>query len=173
MPSHLLAHDRGRDERQALDGGGHVAKRVELSVRRCDLGGLSDERDARLGEDLAELSQRQSDAEARDRLELVERAARMPEPATRDHGDVDAAGRHQWRDDETRLVADASRRVLVDLGAGQVGEVEDLPRPHHGFGEGDGLAIRHAAEVDGHGEGRRLVLGDLAGRVAPDEEADL
>ena len=39
----LLAHDRRADERNALDGPGDVAQRVELAIRRGDLGGLADQ----------------------------------------------------------------------------------------------------------------------------------
>ena len=52
---HLLAHDRGRDEGQALDGGGHVAQRVELAVGGGDLRGLADEAQAAVAEDRAQL----------------------------------------------------------------------------------------------------------------------
>ena len=43
----LLAQDRGADQRQALDGRGHVAQRVQRAVGRGDLVGLADQRAAR------------------------------------------------------------------------------------------------------------------------------
>ena len=45
---HLLAHDRGGDERQALDRGRDVAQRVELAVGGGDLGRLADQAEAAL-----------------------------------------------------------------------------------------------------------------------------
>ena len=77
---------------------------------------------------VAELGEGEADAEAGDGLELVQRSAGVAEAAARDHGHVDAAGRGQRSEDQRRLVAHAARGVLVDLGAGQVGEVEHLAR---------------------------------------------
>ena len=51
---HFLAHDRGADQEGALDGGGHVAQRVELLVGRRDFGRLSDQRAAARFEHAAE-----------------------------------------------------------------------------------------------------------------------
>ncbi len=73
----LLAHDRRADERDALDGAGHVAQRVQLLVGRRDLRGLADHRAADASERRLHLLERQVDAKAGDRLELVERAAGM------------------------------------------------------------------------------------------------
>ena len=84
----------------------------------------------------AELGQGEVDPEAGDRLELVEGAAGVAQAAAGDHRHVDAAGRGQRREHEAGLVADAARRVLVDLGAGELGEVEHLAGAHHRLGEG-------------------------------------
>ena len=61
-----------------------------------------------------ELVGRQLDAEARDRLELVQRAAGVPEPAAAHLPERHAARRDDRPDGDRRLVADASGRVLVD-----------------------------------------------------------
>ena len=54
-------------------------------------------------------------AEARDGLELVERAARVAEAAARHHRDRHAARGDERREAERDLVAHAAGRVLVDL----------------------------------------------------------
>ena len=59
-------------------------------------------------------SSRQLDAEARDRLELVERPARVPEPAAAHLPERHAARGDDRPDGDRRLVADAAGRVLVD-----------------------------------------------------------
>jgi hypothetical protein len=79
----LLAHDRARDERDGLDGAGDVTQRVELLVggRQARAGGADDRTD------LLELAQHLLVAHrrlpTRDRLQLVEGAAGVPEPASR------------------------------------------------------------------------------------------
>ena len=59
-------------------------------------------------------SRLEADPEARDRLELVERPARVREPAARHLGHRHVAGRNERRERDRRLVADAAGRVLVD-----------------------------------------------------------
>ena len=79
----LLAHDRGRDQRDRLDRAGHVAQRVELLVRRGQpgAGGADDGADVlELGEHLL-VGQRRPPA--RDRLELVQRAAGVAQARAR------------------------------------------------------------------------------------------
>src|SRR5262249_20645862 len=93
--------------------------------------------------------------------------------AARDQRHEGPGGGGGGREDEARLVADPAGRVLVDARTRQVGEVEDLSRAHHRLGEGHRLFRGHAPEVDGHGEGGGLVVGDGAPRVALDEEGDL
>jgi hypothetical protein len=81
----LLAHDARRDERDGLDGPGDVAQRVHLAVGRGDLRGLADERAAEALELARGGGEREVGAEARDALELVERAAGVAEAAARHH----------------------------------------------------------------------------------------
>ena len=61
------------------------------------------------------------DVVARDRLELVERAARVPEPAPGDHRHGRAARGDDRREQQAHLVAHAAGRVLVEHRAGQAG----------------------------------------------------
>ena len=71
----LLGQDRRRDERDAFDRRGHVPERVEFFVGRRDFLALADDRAADVRQDLLEAGERKAHIEARDRLELVERAA--------------------------------------------------------------------------------------------------
>jgi hypothetical protein len=170
---HLLAHDRAGDQRQALDRAGHVAQRVELAVGRRDLGRLPDHAEPALLDHAPELGERQVHAKTGDRLQLVERAAGVAEPAPGDHRHVDAARGRERREDQAGLVAHASRRVLVGLGPVEVVPAQHLAGAHHRLGQRLDLGVAHALEEDRHRERRRLVVGDLAARVAGDEELDL
>ena len=125
----LLRHDRGRDQRQDVDGRGHVAEPVELLVGRDEIVGLADDRQPDLLHLRDELVDGEVDAEARDRLELVERAAGVAEPAAAHLPERDAAGGDDRADRDRRLVAHAAGRVLVDdLSAERGAEVERVAR---------------------------------------------
>ena len=141
----LLAQDRGADQRQALDGRGHVAQRVERAVRRGHLVGLADERTSEIRDLRAELVEREAGPEAADAFELVERAAGVSEPAARHHRHRHTEGSDDGRDDQRGLVADAARAVLVDLDALDRGQVDTHPGLHHRIGQPGRLLGRHAA----------------------------
>ena len=170
----LLRHDRRGDQRDLVDGGGDVAQAVEGEVGRDELGGLADDREADLAHLGDQLLGRQVDPEAGDRLELVERAAGVPEAAAAHLPERDAAGGDDRADRERGLVAHPARRVLVDHLAPERGaEVDRLAASDHRVGQREGLAGREPAEVDGHAEGGHLVVGNVAARVAEDEVGDL
>ena len=104
---------------------GDVAEPVELLVRRHEVVGLADDRQPDLLHLLDEAVDGEVDAEAGDRLELVERAAGVAEAAAAHLPDRDAAGGDDRADRDRRLVADAAGRVLVDdLPAERPAEVE-------------------------------------------------
>ena len=80
---HLLGHDARRDQPVALDGAGHVAQRVQQPVGGHDALALADDGDADALELAQEVALRQLHAEAGDGLELVQRAAGVPEARAR------------------------------------------------------------------------------------------
>ena len=84
---------------------------------------------------------------ARDRVELVERAAGVAEAAAGDHRHRAAAGRDDRREQQADLVADAAGRVLVEHRAGR-GPASDQsstsPESRHRAGQRDALVRRHA-----------------------------
>ena len=170
----LLRHDRGRDQRQDVHRRGHVSERVELLVRRDEVIGLADDREAdrlHLGDELVD---GELDVEAGDRLELVERPAGVAETPPAHLSHRHAAGGDDRADGDRRLVADAAGRVLVDdLPSERCAEVERAAAPDHRVGERVRLGGGHALEVDGHAERGQLVVGDLAAGVAEDQLRDL
>ena len=133
--------------------------------------GLTDQRAADSREGATELVQRQADAEAGNRLELVERAAGVAEAAAGHHRHDDAARGDERRQDQRRLVADAAGAVLVDLDARNAETGRRAARAHHRVGQPGGLLRRHAAEDDRHQQGRGLVIGHGAVGHAGDERS--
>ncbi len=122
----LLAHDRAGDQRDRLDRAGDVAQRVELLVGRGQVvAGRADHRAdvAQHGEHLL-VGQRRPPAG--DRLELVERAAGVAQPAAGQLRHGDAAGGDQRRERQRDLVADAAGGVLVGGRPAERGEVHPL-----------------------------------------------
>ena len=71
----LLRHDARRDQRVVVHGRGHVAQRVQLLVGRDEVRARADDRHPGVADLRHELVGRELDAEARNRLELVERPA--------------------------------------------------------------------------------------------------
>ena len=137
----LLRHDARRDQRDLVDRRRHVAQRVEHLVGGDEVAGLADDREPDLAHLGDELLRRQLDAEARDRLELVERPAGVPEPAAAHLPERHAARGHDRADRERRLVADAAGRVLVDdLAPERRAEVDRLAAAHHRVGQRERLA---------------------------------
>ena len=118
---------------------GHVAERIQLLVGRGEAVALADDRHARPSRSCSIISSgRELDAEARDRLELVERPAGVPEPAAAHLPERHAARGHDRADGDRRLVADAAGRVLVDhLAAERAADVERVARADHRVGQGD------------------------------------
>ena len=97
----------------------------------------------------------------------------MAKSAAADHGHGHAGSGDEGSDDKRCLVAHAASRVLVNLGAGQVREIDDFAGIQHRGGECAQFAAGHAADDHGHQPGRYLVVGDLVARVRLDEELDL
>ena len=110
----LLRHDRGGDQRDLVDRRRDVAQAVEQLVGRNQVAGLPDDRQPDLAHLRDELVDCQLRAITGDRLELVERAARVAEAAPAHLPERHPARRHDRADRERRLVADSSGRMLVD-----------------------------------------------------------
>ena len=171
----LLAHDRRRDQRNALDRAGDVAQGVQPPVGRGDLGGLADQRAA----DRLPRPRRNSSSDSAVRKPGIDSSLSSvppvwPRPRPDIIGTDGAARDRQRREDQRRLVADAAGAVLVDR------ECRDWPSKldadagsHHRVGELRGLLGRHAAQHDGHQQRGGLVVGNGAVGDARDEIFDL
>src|SRR5262249_19826963 len=72
-----------------------------------------------------------------------------------------------------RLVADATRTVLVDLDPRDIGEIYANAGIHHRIGEPGGLFGGHAAKKNRHQQHGRLILRKGSSGDAIDEESDL
>ena len=128
----LLRHDRGGDQRELVDGRRDVAQPVQELVGRHEVAGLADDRQTDVPDLRDELVEAELGAVARDRLELVERAAGVTEAAAAHLPERDTARRDDRADRQRRLVADAARRVLVDdLAAERGAEIDRLAAADH------------------------------------------
>ncbi len=110
---------------------------------------------------------------AGDRIELVERAAGVAEAAAGDHRHDAAAGGDDRREHQRDVVADAAGRMLVDDRPLGVRPGEHVAGIAHRQRQRDALVHAHAAEEDGHGEGRHLPFADAAVGQPLDQEGDL
>ena len=169
----LLGHDARGDQGHVVHGRRHVAERVEPLVGGHEVAGLADDRHADLAHLPDELVLAELDPKPGDRLELVERAARVAEPAAAHLGEGHAAGRDDGADHERRLVAHAAGRVLVDDAAAEPREVDRVAASHHRIRERVRLGRGEAAEEDRHAERGHLVVGHLVPHVGEDELAQL
>ena len=112
-------------------------------------------------------------APAGDRLQLVERAAGVPEPAPGQLRHRRAARRDERRERQGDLVADAAGGVLVDQRSPDVAEREHLAGVDHRLGPAARLGRVHPVQEDRHGQGGHLLVGDVAAGVRGDHPVDL
>ncbi len=172
--SDLLGHDARRDQRDAVDGRRHVPERVQLLVRRDEVRGLTDDRHADVSNLRDELVQAQLDAEARNRLELVQRAAGVTEPASAHLPERNAARGDDRPDGDRRLVPDAPGRVLVDDASPELRRhVDGLAAADERLRHRERLGACQSTEHDRHAESGHLVIGDVPACVAEDQVAEL
>ena len=169
----LLAHDRGRDQRDRVDRRRHIAQRVEFLVRRREVARLPDDGHAAFVHDGEEFFPRNCRLIAGDGLQFVHGTARVSETAAAHLCDAPTAGGDDRGADERRLVADAAGGVLVHLFAGNRREVDAVARVRHCNRQLRRLLRRHAAVPDCHQHGGHLVVGNLARDIAFDHPAQL
>ena len=121
-----------------------------------------------------DLAGRQVRPQPRDRLELVERSARVAEPAARQLGDRQPERRRERRERQRHAVGHPAGRVLVDRRAarsprsGSVSPESTIARVRASVSSSSSpdaeAAMRNAAAS---------VVGDLAARRSPDERPEL
>jgi len=110
-------------------------------------------------------------ADARDRLELVERSAGVAERATREFRDRNAAGGDERDRDQRDRVADAARGMFVDdprAAFAQAGIGQHVAGTHHRLGQGCDLGEIHPADRHGHRQRRYRGIVNCPPNVALD-----
>ena len=156
----LLAHDRRRDQRDALDRAGHVAQRVELLVRGRDLGGLADEAAADLREHRAGTRR----ATGRCGSPGSIRACRACRRCGRARGPTSSARPRRTRRRAARGSATSCRRrrrCCACRPSRRECATRSTRTPDRTIASVSerGLLRRHAPQHDGHQQGRRLIVG--------------
>ena len=151
-----------------------VASRIAYSRRSAgrEVRGLADDRAAGPADDAAQLLDPGRRVVARHGVELVQRPARVAEPAAGDHRHGAAAGGDDRREHQRDLVADAAGGVLVEHGRGR-GPSDHGARVAHRLGQRDPLAGVHPAQEQRHRQRADLRVGQPAVRDPVDEEGDL
>ena len=132
--SDLLRHDRTGNQRNAFHRRRRIAQRVQLAVRGRDLRRLANKRQTGFPQLRFEFLNRQTGAETGNRFQLVQRATGMPQRAARDHWHNHAGRRSQRSRNQTRLVAYATRGVLVHLRARDVRKIDGDAAGDHRVG---------------------------------------
>ena len=171
--SELLRHHRCGDQPGSRHGAGHVAQRVEQPICGHEPIGLGDHGAADAHHLVDQLAGREPDPKAGNRLELVERATRMREPAPRHLRDRHVDRRADRRDRERRLVSDPARRVLVDDPPTERREVDRLAGVDHRGRQGVRLDLGQTAKEHGHRPRAHLLGRDDAAAVPVDQPRDL
>ena len=169
----LLRHHRRRDQPGRRHRAGDVAQRVEQAIGGHEVVGLSCHGAA----DARDLSDQLVDAEphpeARDRLQLVERAAGVSESAARELRHGHAHGGRERRQGDRRLVPHPAGRVLVDDRAPERREVDRRARVDHRLRQLVRLGVREPAPDDRHRPRAHLLGRDATGDVALDQPPHL
>ncbi len=152
-----------------------VPEGVERAVRGHELRRLRRDRASHLPDLPPDLLRREIRAEAGDRLQLVQRPARVPEPAARELRDRESErGGDRARTPASRrprpLRSSACPRPAV---ARDRRSVDRVPRFHHRPGEREGLLRVEPTQQTRHQERGRQRIRDLTPRVTLDEGPDL
>jgi len=156
----LLRNDRRGDETARRNGRRSIAQRVKEFVGGDESRSLRGDRASHVANDREESFGREIRPNAGDRLELVERTARVSERAAGELRERHAARRDERHDDERCGVGDASGAVFVDRS--RIVRDERLAARDERFREGVRFGERHAAEHARHQQRGRLRLVDLA-----------
>jgi len=156
----LLRDDRCGDQSARWNGRRPIAQRIEEFVRGDEPRPLRGDRAPYIANDREESLGREIRSDARDRLEFVERTARVSERAAGELRKRNAARGNERHDDERRRIGDASRTVFVDRS--RIVRDERLAARDERFGQGVRFVERHPAEHARHQQRRRLCVVDLA-----------
>ncbi len=169
----LLRHHARGDQRDRRHRRGRVAQGVQLPVGGDEVRGLRGDGAPDVPHLCRDLVGRQVRPQPGDRLELVQRPARVSEPAARELGDRHPERRRDGCERERHAVGHPSGRVLVDRGTTEVAERDRVARVDHRPGQRERLVVVEPAEQARHEERRGERVGDVARGVRPNERLDL
>ena len=159
--SQFLGQDRRRDQVNAVHGARDIAHAVEQLVRRGEIIRSRDDGASNLGRDLLHPLERYFGSVARDCFKLVERAARMAQPAARDHQYIGAAGGQSRRQGQRHAIAHTAGGMFVEHGPG-TSHCNVLPLSRMAHVQGDAPSAVEGRAADPHGKGAGLSIADLA-----------
>src|SRR5438270_11862256 len=97
---------------------------------------------------LSKLFQSKLSIKTRNTLELVKRAARMPQAAPRNHGNSNTSGSNNRGQYQTRLISNSASAMLVDFYARDVAHINHVSRVEHALCENVRFIRVHAFQVD-------------------------
>ena len=169
----LLRHHARGDQRDRRHRRGGVAQGVQLPVGRDEVRGLRGDGAPDIHHLRRDLVGRQVRPQPGDRLELVQRAARVSQPAARQLGDRHPERRRDGCERERHAVGHPAGRVLVDRGTTEVAERHRVARIDHRPGQRERLVVVESPQQARHEERRGERVGDVARGVPPNERLDL
>ena len=167
--SELLAHDGCGDEGDAFDRSRRIAQSVQQLVRRRQIRRLADNGYAEVVYLSKKFILAENRAEARNRFELVYRAARKTEAAAAHLGDLHACRRNKRSHDECRRIGNAAGTVFVHLDPADRRQIYRVSRLGHSPRKGRRFRIVHPPQINGHEPCCRLVVGNTAARIIIDK----
>ena len=171
--SQLFTHDAAGDERNTGNRSRYIPQRIHLFVRRSQVARLPDDRDAYVVHLPEKRFLRERHRASGDSLDLIQRAARMPQAAAAHLRNLYAARGHDRPRHQGGLVAHAPRGMFVSLDAADPRKVHHIAAVSHGCRKLGGLRCRHAAQVNSHHQRTHLVIRDAARGKAVYRERDL
>ena len=169
----LLGENRSDNQRNARNGSRHVAQPVKDLIGGHHSLRLSTNHAADILHDFDDSLGWQSRLEAWNRIQFIERAPGDPKAAPGNHRHPKTQTGQQRRQRQRNFIAHAARGMLIDQWPRVLRETQHVARVAHGYCEGAGFCGVKAAEIDSHEKRSQLVIGDLAGRTAPDDFFDL
>ena len=105
----FLAHDGRANKPDIFDGRRDIPQRVDFLVCGCNFRGLPNQTHPAFAKNVAKFRKRQIHVESRNRFQLIERSARVSQPAAADHGNRQAACGNNGRENQRSFVAYPAR----------------------------------------------------------------
>ena len=111
----LFAHNAGSNQRNAVDRSRHIAQRIELFIRGCQVAGLPNYADPHPADNVKKGLPIQCGSESGDGFQFIHRPAGVPQPAAAHLGHAHAQRSDNRRHDQRGLIPHAAGAVFIDL----------------------------------------------------------